>query len=158
LLGHASLHASTISGGTGWSTYPDHCRLTLERRTLPGEGPNAAIDEVRRSCERVTALDPAFAATVRHVFSQAPSDVARDAPVVGALGEAVAAAGEPVRIEGLSAWTDAALLNAAGIPAICFGPGDMAMAHADEEWVDVAEIERATTILTRLACAWCGPD
>jgi acetylornithine deacetylase len=158
LLGHASLHASTISGGTGWSTYPDPCRLTLERRTLPGESPTAAVDEVQRSCERVSALDTAFSAAVRHVFSQAPSDVAMDAPVVLALGETVAAAGESVRIEGLSAWTDAALLNAAGIPAICFGPGDMGMAHADEEWVDVAEIERATTILTRLACAWCGAD
>ena len=54
----------------------------------------------------------------------------------------------------MSAWTDAALLNEAGIPAICFGPGDIALAHADEEWVTVAEIERATRVLTRLALDW----
>jgi acetylornithine deacetylase len=158
LLGHASLHASTIAGGVGWSTYPDRCVLTLERRTLPGEAPSAAIDEVQRACARARVVDPAFSATVRQVFSQAPSDVAVDAPIVAALHEAVMAAGEPVRTEGLSAWTDAALLNAAGIPAICFGPGDMGMAHADEEWVDVNEIERATTILAGLATAWCGGD
>ena len=61
----------------------------------------------------------------------------------------------PVTIEGLSAWTDAALLNDAGIPAICFGPGDIALAHAAEEWVMEAEIERAADVLTRLAGAWC---
>ena len=54
-------------------------------------------------------------------------------------------------IEGMSAWTDAAILNAAGIPAICFGPGDIKLAHAAEEWVPVVEIERATAVLTRMA-------
>jgi acetylornithine deacetylase len=56
----------------------------------------------------------------------------------------------------MSAWTDAALLNAAGIPAICFGPGDIALAHAAEEYVMVDEIRRATDVLTRLALQWCG--
>ena len=35
LLQHASLHASLIGGGTELSTYPDKCRIELERRTLP---------------------------------------------------------------------------------------------------------------------------
>jgi acetylornithine deacetylase/succinyl-diaminopimelate desuccinylase-like protein len=54
----------------------------------------------------------------------------------------------------MSAWTDAALLNDAGIPAVCFGPGDIALAHAPEEWVPLDEIERATRVLQRLASAW----
>jgi acetylornithine deacetylase len=61
-----------------------------------------------------------------------------------------------VRIEGMSAWTDAAILNDAGIPAICFGPGDIALAHAAEEYVIIDEIERATAVLTGLARHWCG--
>ena len=83
-------------------------------------------------------------------FSQEPSDVAVDAPLVRALGAALSSAGEDVRIEGLSAWTDAAILNAAGIPSVCFGPGDIALAHSPEEWVDMEEIERATVALTHL--------
>lgn len=156
LLGHASLHASTVSGGTGWSTYPDRCHLTIERRTLPGEVPDEVVDEVRRACAAVGERVRDFNADVRHVFSQSPSDVAIDAPIVTALAGALGACGEPTPIEGVTAWTDAALLNAAGIPAICFGPGDMGMAHADEEWVDVGEIERATAVLTKLASSWCG--
>ena len=49
----------------------------------------------------------------------------------------------------MTAWTDAALLNAAGIPAICFGPGDIALAHAAEEYVPIDEIERATRRCSR---------
>jgi acetylornithine deacetylase len=108
------------------------------------------------ACAALALGTPAVQVSTRHVFSQLPSDVDVDAPIVAALKRAVDAGGEPVRIEGVSAWTDAALLNAAGVPAICFGPGDMGMAHADEEWVDESEIERATAVLSRLALEWCG--
>ena len=157
LLGHASLHASDIAGGSGWSTYPDRCALTVERRTVPGESPDDAVGEMERALERVSAKDTAVRGTVRHVFSQWPSDVAVDSPIVTALSTAMRAAGESVVIEGLSAWTDAALLNAAGIPAICYGPGDISLAHSATEWVAEDEIRRAATVLERLALDWCGP-
>lgn len=156
LLGRASLHASTISGGVGMSTYPERCVVAIERRTLPGERAADAVAEVQAACARVRARRPEFRADVVAGASQGPSDVAPDAPLVQALRDVLNAAGEPVRIEGLSAWTDAALLNAAGIPAVCFGPGDIALAHADEEWVDIDEIERATRVLTRLLARWSG--
>jgi len=156
LLGHASLHASRITGGVGMSTYPDRCVLHLERRTVPGETTEQAMAEVRDACARVGARRPNFRADVRLMFAQGPSDVAPEAPVVRALAAAIAAEGGDVRVEGLSAWTDAALLNEAGIPAICYGPGDIALAHSAEEWVPVDEIERATNVLTRVAREWCS--
>ena len=154
LLGHASLHAATIHGGAGWSTYPDRCVLQVERRTLPGETTNQVMGEVAAACERARAHHPSLDARVTHVLTQAPSDVPEDAPIVAALARALAECGETVGVEGVSAWTDAALLNAAGIPAICFGPGDMSLAHADEEWIALDEVERATRVLTRLALNW----
>lgn len=92
------------------------------------------------------------------MLAQSPSDVDTKAPIVRALGGALRACGEPVRIEGMSAWTDAALLNEAGIPAICFGPGDIMVAHAAEEFIRMDEIERATRVLTRLALEWTHGD
>ena len=74
--------------------------------------------------------------------------------VVKALEGALIAEGMSATIEGLSAWTDAALLNSAGIPAICFGPGDIALAHSAEEYVPVDEIEKAAAVLERLAFEW----
>jgi len=61
-----------------------------------------------------------------------------------------------VRVEGMPAWTDAALLNAAGIPTVCFGPGDIGLAHAATEWVPLDQIERASGVLERLVRGWCG--
>src|SRR5438128_6746693 len=37
LLGSGSVHASLIEGGQELSSYPKHCALSMERRTIPGE-------------------------------------------------------------------------------------------------------------------------
>jgi acetylornithine deacetylase len=154
LLGRGSLHASLIEGGTGLSTYPDRCVLKLERRTIPGERPDDALAEVERACALVHARRSTFEANVRLLGAQGPSDVPVDAPIVRELAHAAEGFGETVRIEGMSAWTDAALLNEAGIPAICYGPGDISLAHSAEEFVPMSEIDRATDVLAALAGRW----
>lgn len=154
LLGRPSLHASTIEGGIGLSTYPDKCRFTIERRTIPGEMTATVMAEIEEAFARVRARRPALDANVSMIFEQPPSDVSTEAPIVRALDGALRACGEEVNVTGMSAWTDAAILNEAGIPAICFGPGDIGLAHAAEEYVRVDEIERATLVLAALAMDW----
>jgi acetylornithine deacetylase len=155
LLGRPSVHASMIQGGSGMSTYPDRCVLRIERRTIPGETAQMVMAEMEALCGRVRGREPRLNAALSMGVAQNPSDVPVNAPIVTALAGVLGAASVPVRMEGMTAWTDAAILNDAGIPAICFGPGDIAMAHADEEWVAVDEIERATDVLARLAREWC---
>jgi acetylornithine deacetylase len=157
-LGRPSVHASTITGGVGWSTYPERCVLRVERRTLPGETAADALAELEAACARVRRRRPAFDATLRLETAQVPSDVRLEAPIARAVVDAArAVTGAPPAIAGLSAWTDAALLNEAGIPAVCYGPGDIALAHAAAEWVPTLEIETATEVLTRLALEWYQP-
>jgi acetylornithine deacetylase len=156
LLGRGSLHASTIEGGVGMSTYPERCNLTIERRTIPGESVEKALLEITDACARIQGRRPNFEARVTLRTAQLPSDVPVDAPVVKRLADAIRHEGVPVRIEGLSAWTDAALLNEAGIPTVCFGPGDIALAHAAEEFVPIEDIERAKSVLARVVNQWCA--
>jgi acetylornithine deacetylase len=156
LLGRPSVHAALIEGGSGMSTYPERSTLRIERRTLPGETVEQVRDEIEAACARVRERVPGFRADVEVDLAQQPSDVAVDAPIVNALSEALRAESIAVRVEGMSAWTDAALLNEKNIPAICFGPGDMSLAHAAEEFISTHEIERATQVLARLARQWCA--
>ena len=156
LLGRGSIHASYIEGGIGMSTYPDRCVLKLERRTIPGRARAAdVIAEVEAACAAIRARRPTFQAEVKLVLAQGPSDVAVDAPVVRELKHAMEEHAESGGIEGMSAWTDAALLNDAGIPAVCFGPGDISLAHAAEEYIPLEEIDRATEALSSFARRWC---
>jgi acetylornithine deacetylase len=112
------------------------------------------MNEIEEAFNRVRARRPDLLARTTLLFEQPPSDVSVDAPIVRSLDGALRACGEEVHITGMSAWTDAAILNEAGIPAICFGPGDIALAHAAEEYVRVDEIERATLVLAALAMEW----
>lgn len=156
LLGRPSLHAGEVQGGLGLSTYPDRCVVKIERRTIPGETADDARREVEAACNAVRSRRPDFNAEVELSFAQPPSDVAVEAPVVRALSEALRARQLSAEPAGMSAWTDAALLNAAGVPAICFGPGDMGLAHAAEEYIECREVEQATDVLESFARAWCS--
>jgi acetylornithine deacetylase len=153
-LGRASIHAGMVTGGTGWSTYAAQCVVRLERRTLPGEDTAQALAEIEALCAQVAAERPGVAATARVVFAQPPLALSEEAPLVGALQRAGVAAGETLGLDGLSCWTDAALFQAAGIPAVCFGPGDIGVAHAATEWLPVDELHRATAVLEALCAGW----
>ena len=156
LLGRASLHASAIDGGIGLSTYPDRCVVRIERRTIPGESNADVMREMKDACASVRERRTNFEADIALLFSQPPSDVQPDAPIVLALAETLRDRGMPTTLTGMSAWTDAALLNQGGIPAVCFGPGDMGLAHAAEEYIEVQEIERATDLLAEFVRNWCN--
>jgi acetylornithine deacetylase len=150
LLGRASTHAGRIEGGVGYSTYPASCRLQVERRTLPSENADVVVAELASLADRARERNPRVNATVSVRSVLHPSDVAEDAPIVSALRGAIAGSGLEPRVEGLSAWTDAALFNAAGMQAVCFGPGDITLAHAAEEYVEVREIGLAENIIAAM--------
>ena len=154
LLGRPSVHAATISGGSGMSTYPDCCNLAIERRTIPGETTAQVRLEMMELLDRVKIADERFNGSIEVTMEQQPSDVPVSAPVVRALSQSLSKVGIAESIAGMTAWTDAALLNAAGISAICFGPGDISLAHAAEEFVPVREIEDAARVLADLARRW----
>lgn len=156
LLGRPSLHASTVEGGIGLSTYPDRCVVRLERRTIPGETGDDAVRELQSACDQVRRDVADFRADVDLLFAQPPSDVAPDAPIARTITSVLAHERLDPAPLGMSAWTDAALLNAAGIPAVCFGPGDMGLAHAAEEYIDLPDVERAADVLVAVARAWCN--
>ena len=156
LLGPASVHASLISGGQELSSYPDRCVLAIERRTLPGESGATAEAELRAIVAQLAAADPAFRAEVRLGLERAPMETPPDAAILAATQAAAAAAlGRPVAPEGVSFWTDAASLHAAGIPTVLFGPTGEG-AHAVEEWVDVASVQTCAEVYLATARAFCG--
>ncbi len=72
-------------------------------------------------------------------------------PLVQGLLDASSTMGVPAGVKGMTAWVDAAFLNEAGIPAVCYGPGSIEQAHTDDEWIDVGEIRTCAAVLERFA-------
>ena len=156
LLGRASVHASTIAGGIELSSYPAHCTLALERRTLPGETGEQIEREVEALLDRCRAADPQFVASQRTLLVRDPFEIAQDAELVDVVANAAAEVlPAPAKIAGVSYWADAAFIAAAGIPTVLFGPGGEG-AHAIEEWVSLSDTEAVARTLTAVAAQLCA--
>jgi acetylornithine deacetylase len=57
-------------------------------------------------------------------------------------------------VEGVSFWTDAAVLGSAGIPSVVFGPGGAGL-HSTEEYVNAADVLLCRDVLAELARRFC---
>jgi acetylornithine deacetylase len=139
---------------------PDEGRLEVVIVSHPDDAPEAVREEVEETIRRAASKDAwmrAHPPTVEWRHHWPRSAVAADHPIVAATVAAhERATGLPARVAGFAAVDDATWLNAAGIPAITYGPGDLRAAHAVDEWVDIEEVIKATRTYALLALEWCG--
>jgi acetylornithine deacetylase len=144
LLGSGSVHASIISGGQEYSSYPNECLLQGERRTIPGE----SIAHVEKE---LAGLLAELEGEARAVVAREPFETPEDVDIATLVRRH---AGDP-EVVGVPFWADSALLSAAGIPTILFGPAGEG-AHAVVEWVDLGTVERCAEIYVAVAEEFCA--
>jgi acetylornithine deacetylase len=156
LLGSGSIHASLIQGGQELSSYPKHCILSVERRTVPGETLQKVEVEILGILEQIAASDPTFKASVKTSMVRKPFETILEEPIVRTLLHKTSTilGHAPAEI-GQTGWMDSALLSAAGIPTVIFGPGGEG-AHAVVEWSNLEHVERCAEILTAVAEEFCA--
>ena len=155
LAGVPSLHASLLHGGSEISIYTASCKLTIERRTIPGETVAQCTAELQSIIDELAAQDETFKATVTPTFWREPFEIDTDAPIVQSLARAMEnrLKATPVH-SGQTYWTDAALLAEAGIDSTLIGPiGDGL--HTIEEWVDMQSVVDLAAILAETAVMFC---
>ncbi len=155
LLGRPSVHASLIQGGTDLSTYPSRCKIDIERRTLPSESQQTVENELHDIIRRLSLRDRRFQAESRVFFYRPALETSEHTDIVYTLSMAYqrVIGGRP-RIAGVGWWTDAALLNRAGISTVLFGPsGDGA--HSPIEYVDFDSLSLMTRVLIQTVLSFC---
>jgi acetylornithine deacetylase len=153
LVGTASLHASIIDGGRENSSYPDRCRLQIERRTIPGEPADILTREIDIILGELRRADPEFVASSTLTFSRPPYEVPPGHELPSSLQAAAAALAIGAEMRGMSFWTDAAVLGSANIPSVLFGPGGAGL-HSIEEYVRIADVLACRDALASLAINW----
>jgi acetylornithine deacetylase len=144
MLGSGSAHASVIEGGQEYSSYPASCTLDGERRTIPGETLEQVEAEVR-------ALLGDVPGAYEILITRQPFEIGPDEELVALVSRH---AGGP-ELVGASYWADSALLQAAGIPTVIYGPRGEGF-HGAVEWVDVPSLERCLEVYVAVAAELCA--
>lgn len=121
------MNAVAISGGVAGNVIPDLCTVTVNYRFAPDKSSSEAIAHVRELFEGFEVV----------VVDEAPG--ARPGLTHPLVQEFVEALG--VGVAPKYGWTDVARFGEWGIPALNYGPGDPSLAHADDERVEIAQIE-----------------
>lgn len=146
ILGPATLSVGRIDGGTSANTVPDRCRIEIDRRVLPGEDPLEVTGQLTAFLRKTLPAEMAFTCSEPWLHAPALSPAGSE-ELVAQLGSAVDALRGSHGVSAVPYCTDASTLAEAGIPAVVFGPGDIARAHTCDEWVPLAEVEQASEIL-----------
>ena len=145
VLGSPSLSVGVIEGGQAVNIVPDRCWIEIDRRTLPNESMQTVIEPVRSLLHGLSDWE-----MKEPHLSVSGMEVSATAPVVQALTGAVKPVRGDVVVEGAHYATDAGIYNAVGIPTVVFGPGDIAQAHTDTEYISLEQLDDAVAIIERL--------
>ena len=142
LLGAATVNVGKISGGAQPNIVPDACVIEVDRRTLPGE----TEASVRKEINALLAAKKLSAKISSAKLAPAlPLETNFKLPLV----QTFLSVAKQTRPLGVDYFCDAAVLAAGGIPSVVFGPGDIAQAHTADEWISLAQLERAKDLLVR---------
>ncbi len=126
------MNVASIDGGVAYNVIPAHAELAWSIRPYPGFDTRAWTAEVE---QRARAIAPAI--SIHSVIDHAPFACDALAPLVAPFA---------ARTGSLDFWTEAAMWAAAGVDAIVIGPGDIAQAHAADEWVSLDDLGWATEL------------
>jgi acetylornithine deacetylase/succinyl-diaminopimelate desuccinylase family protein len=147
LTGPPSLTVSLIEGGTDICTVPAHCVISVDRRLVPGECPTAAFAEVNALLRDVMEKDPSISVKpVSAPTKDLPVRAPLETRLIQVAQKACARFAETGKPRGVPYGTDASELSAAGIPCVILGPGSIEQAHTVDEYVEVAQLEKAFEI------------
>ena len=157
VIGPADASVTLISGGTRQNTIPDNCQVLIDRRLLPGETREVADRELDGIIEELRRLHPDLnIENIEVVVSTVPSETASNELIVKAALEALSSmSGLNESPQGFNAGCDMSKLRLlCDIPTIIFGPGDLAQAHAPDEFVKISDLEAAAVFYEKLARAF----
>jgi acetylornithine deacetylase len=144
LVGAPTLTVTLIEGGLEATTVPPLCRITVDRRLVPGEEPEAAIAEVRKAIEELQVRLPQLRFEISAPFfvDHAPRSSA-GSRIASIAEEACRRVTNKSGFKGVPYGTDASKLSRAGIPCVILGPGSIDQAHTPNEYVETAQLSKA---------------
>lgn len=162
--GHFVIHPGIMKAGPTGVLVPfiisDYCEIDYCIFYHPRQSYESVKREIqaylRSVCSRDTwmRLHPP---KLEWILNWPSAEIPTNHPIVRTLSAAHReATGRRPTIKGFAAVCDAAFLDAKGIPSVIYGPGDLLVAHAFNEYVETSELVDAARSIALSVLDWCG--
>jgi succinyl-diaminopimelate desuccinylase len=139
LLGDCSMSINTITAGKEMNVVPDKCVLGIDIRTVPGQDNAAIVGEIEEILGRLRQGSPKFDGNVSIVRQMLAMETDSSSPFVRDFCSAVGM--EETKAVGFT--TDGPHFAELGSPVLIFGPGDGKLCHKPDEYIEIADLDRA---------------
>jgi acetylornithine deacetylase len=152
ILGPPSLSVGRIEGGESVNVVPDWCEIEVDRRIIPGEDATACLEQARLILQARLGAESGI--ELGQPWVSMPALAPQASFWIEPLERAIeAATGRRPRVMGVPFGTDAGPIAAAGTPCVVFGPGDIAQAHTQDEWISLEQVALAAEAYFQIAVA-----
>lgn len=151
LNGRTVFHTGTITGGTDYATYPNFAKVGIEIGTQPGEHLSDRVAEIEAIFTEVARDERGFSGEVVVQLDREPFVAQGHEDLQEIVARAMTAVlRQDAKVTGMNGWTDAALMQAAGIPTLLLGStgGNY---HTANEWASISELVKLCEILETVA-------
>ncbi len=149
---YTNVAVALIEGGTARNITPKNCTIAWMFRTVPSTDPDEIISRFEKFAQEevlpaMKAVSPdAAIETVQ--TSRVPSLNAPDGSPAVSLALKLAGKNDTFAV---SYGTEGSLFEEAGFSSVIIGPGDIAQAHAPDEFIEESELEECTVFLDKLS-------
>ena len=155
---YTTVHAGTIRGGTALNIVPDACDVQFEIRNVAGDDPAEILSRIlartTARMQQTVAHPEATPPDVTLVNAYPGLSVPEDAPAVQLLARMLPPGTPCTKV---AFGTEGGLFKAqwphTGV-LVC-GPGDIAVAHQADEYVEIAQIEACDQLMDKLTQYLC---
>ena len=147
---YTTVTANTFTGGIAVNTIPAEASVQFEFRSLGSVDRQALIARFRAEADRLgraMAAENADAGVDFAIEAEAPGcETPHDAAIVSLAANWGGIATD----EKVTYGTEAGLFSEAGIPTVVCGPGDIAQAHAPDEFIELEQIAACESFIDAL--------
>ncbi|MHC1637047.1 MAG: M20 family metallopeptidase [Candidatus Nezhaarchaeales archaeon] len=147
LFSPPTINVGTIIGGEAVNVVPSECTCMLDIRYLPSQTPNGILSEIKSLIEEVRRNDPQVNIEAEITGFEDPLVTPQDHPLVKLIAESsLRIAGFKPKPIGIGGGTVAKPLVKSGIPSVVYGPGDEAICHKADEYIEIAQLKLAAQV------------
>lgn len=151
-LGSPTCNIGRIEGGYGVTLVPEFCDLFFDRQLLPGEQIDEAEKEIKDLLHQ-TASDLGIHIDLVRSQSFPAWQLSHGADAFQLLnGVYKQLYGRPAAYTGFNGYSEVELLARHGLPSLLFGPGDLTVAHAPNEYIPLNEVIEAAKVYALFGC------